>query len=207
MTSQDVPLDYRPHPQESKILWAAAALAFLFEAVILITVGLQQAWMNCPQTKPLDSSQFIEAQMIQAPEEPHLKDEKKIAAPAPKEVALSKKVDQGRKAKPGENQNQDQNQTQGGPSLGPTHGPVATFNPAPSIPSYLQNQLLQASVVIDFFVSSTGVTTPKLVGSSGNEELDALAISTAKRWQFKPGEKDSKPIDAKVRLRINFKVE
>jgi TonB family protein len=207
MSVRDVPLDYRPHPKESKILWTAAAIAFLFESIILITVGIQQAWINRPQTKVLDSSQFIEAQMIQAPEEPHLKDEKKLAAPAPKEVALSKKVDQGRVAKPNENQNQDQNQTQGGPALGPTHGPVATFNPAPAIPAYLQNQLLQASVVIDFFVSSTGVTTPKLVGSSGNEELDALAIATAKRWQFKPGEKDSKPVDAKVRLRINFKVE
>jgi TonB family protein len=207
MSIHDVPMEFRPHPKENKILFTAAGVAFLFESVILVSVGIQQAWLNKPQPKALDSSQFIEAQMIQAPEEPHLKDEKKIAAPAPKEVALSKKVDQGRVAKPNENPIQTQNQTQGGPSLGPTHGPVATFNPAPSIPPYLQNQNLQASVVIDFFVSSAGVTTPKLVGSSGNEELDALAIATAKRWQFKPGEKDSKPIDAKVRLRINFKVE
>jgi TonB family protein len=207
MSIGDVPLDYRPHPKESKILWTALGCALLIESVVVISVGIQQAWLNRPHPKVLDSSQFIEAQMIQAPEEPHLKDEKKIAAPAPKEVALSKKVDQGRVAKPNENPLQDQNQTQGGPSLGPTHGPVATFNPAPTIPPYLQNQLLQASVVIDFFVNSAGVTTPKLVGSSGNEELDALAIATAKRWQFKPGEKDSKPIDAKVRLRINFKVE
>jgi TonB family protein len=207
VSSGDVPLEFAPHPKESKILFAAAGVAFLLESVVLISVGLQQAWLSKPPAKQLDASQFIEAQMIQAPEEPHLKDEKKIAAPAPKEVALSKKVDQGRVAKPNENPLQDQNQTQGGPALGPTHGPVATFNPAPTIPSYLQNQLLQASVVIDFFVTASGVTTPKLVGSSGNEELDALAIATAKRWQFKPGEKDSKPVDAKVRLRINFKVE
>jgi len=75
------------------------------------------------------------------------------------------------------------------------------------IPSYLQDQNFKTSVVIDFFVSALGSVTPKLVGSSGNEELDALALNTAKKWQFRAAEKDHHTIDSKVRLRIIFEVK
>jgi TonB family protein len=61
--------------------------------------------------------------------------------------------------------------------------------------------------VIDFFVDSQGESTPRLVGSSGNEELDAITLATVKKWQFRPAEQDGKPIDAKTRLRVEFEVQ
>jgi TonB family protein len=194
----------------SKTLWICAATAFVVEFLILTSVGISQHWLAHPQkNNGLDQDKFLEATMMQLPEEAHLEEEKPIKAPAPKEIAISKKPDQGRKAKPNENPVEDKNQTQSStnPALGPTHGPVAVFAPPPVIPSYLQNQELKASVVIDFFITSQGSVMPKLVGSSGNEELDAIAINTAKKWQFRAAEKDHKPIDSKVRLRIVFQVQ
>jgi TonB family protein len=198
-------------PHDSKILWICAASAFVIEFLILTSVGIGQHWLAHPQKNSgLDQDKFLEATMMQLPEDAHLEEEKPIEkAPAPKEIAISKKPDQGRKAKPNENPVEEKNQTQASNnvSLGPTHGPVAVFAPPPVIPSYLQNQELKASVVIDFFITGQGAVMPKLVGSSGNDELDAIAINTAKKWQFRAAEKDHKPVDSKVRLRIVFQVQ
>lgn len=197
-------------PTEPKILWICAVSAFVLEFVILTGVGIGQHWLAHPQkTNGLDQEKFLEATMVQLPEEAHLQETKPIEKPAPKEVAISKKPDQGRKAKADENPIDDKNKTTSSDniSLGPTHGPVAVFAPPPVIPSYLQNQELKASVVIDFFITAQGSVMPRLVGSSGNEELDAIAIGTAKKWQFRSAEKDHKPVDSKVRLRILFQVQ
>ena len=141
-------------------------------------------------------------------EEAHLTEEKHAATPAPPqhEAAISKNPNQGRKSKPNENPFPEQNQTKEGPPMAPTHGPVALFAPPPQIPSYLQNQNLKASAVIDFLITAQGGVTPRLVGSTGNEELDAIALAAARNWQFRPAEKDHKPVDSKVRLRIVFEV-
>lgn len=192
---------------DSKTLAKCAAIALLIEAAVLVGVGSWQHWLAHPQKNTsLDTSNFIETQMVQIPHENKLTEEKPVAAPARHEAVLSKTPDTGRKAKPEESKIDESNQTQARSSLGPTHGPVAVFSPSPVIPSYLQNKELHASVVIDFFVNSRGGTTPRLVGSSGNEELDALAIRTAQRWQFRPAEKDHRAVDSKVRLRILFEV-
>jgi len=171
-------------------------------------VGWQQHWIAHPQKSTgLDPTKFIEAQVFVAPPEPaHLVEEKKIAAPV-HEATLSKKPDQGRVAKPGEQPDTDKNVTDSGPPALPTHGPIAVFAPTPSIPEYLKSQEIKASAVIDFYVTAQGGVNPRLVGSTGNEELDALAISTAKKWQFRPAEQNHKAIDSKVRLRIIFEVK
>jgi TonB family protein len=192
-------------PDSKVVLWSAIA-AFVLEFVVLTGLGIYDHWLAHPQKQGLDPTQFVEAEMVQVPDEPKL-EEKKVNVPGPKEVTLSKEVGKGREAKPDEKQLPESNQTTAASPLGPTHGPVSIFAPQPVIPTYLQNQNLHTSVVIDFFVTALGAVTPKLVGSSGNEELDALALGTAKKWQFRPAEKDHKPLDAKVRLRIIFEVK
>ncbi len=197
-----------PQPQAS-LLFKAGAVGLGFELFVLLAVGWQQHWIAHPQrTTGLDTTKFIEAQVFVAPPEPaHLVEEKKVAVPAPHEATLSKRPDQGRKAKPNEAPPSDKNVTDSGPPALPTHGPIAVFAPTPAIPEYLKNQEIKGSAVIDFYVTAQGAVTPRLVGSTGNEELDALAISTAKRWQFRPGEENHKAIDSKVRLRIIFEVK
>ena len=91
--------------------------------------------------------------------------------------------------------------------LASTHGPVALYAPPPQIPVYLQDQDIKTHVIIDFLVNQQGGTNPRLVSSSGNEELDAIALETAKKWIFRPAEKDGKKIESKVRLRIIFVVQ
>ena len=189
---------------DSKVLVRAGIAALMVEFVMLTAFGWYNHWLAHPQkTTGLDSSKFIEAEVFQ-PRQSHLTEEK-IAAPKVPEAVLSKVPDQGKKP---ENKAKldEENQTQAGPPLTPTHGPVATVTPLPTIPEFLRTADLNVSAVIDFFVSAQGGVTPRLVGSTGNEELDAIAIGTAKRWQFRPAEQNHKPIDSKVRLRILFQV-
>lgn len=183
------------------------AIALLIESAILVAVGTSQHWLVHPKKDTLDSSRFVEAEMVQIPKEKPALTEEKPVTPPHHERVFSKVPQQGRKAKPEEkNPVEESNVTHSHTQLGPTHGPVAVYSPAPTIPPYLQNQNLHANVVIDFYVTAQGGAIPKLVGSSGNEELDAIAINTAKKWQFRPAEKDHQPIDSKVRLRIVFEV-
>jgi TonB family protein len=189
----------------SKILVRAALLAIVVEFTLLTIMGWQSHWLAHPQSAD-SGPKFIEAEVFQMPKLEHLMDEKKIAAPAPHEAVLSKVPNQGKKA-PEKAQIEEQNQTKsGGPPMAPTHGPIAIFSPPPVIPDYLRDKDLNTSAVIDFLISAQGGVTPRLVGSTGNEELDALAIKTAQKWQFRPAEKDHKAVDSKIRLRIIFNV-
>jgi TonB family protein len=196
----------RDTPNDLKIILICGLFAFIAENAALIAVGTSQHWLAHPGSHKPEEPVFIEADVVQMPEEKTLTEEKKVQVPAPTEAVLSKVPNQGRKAKPNENQLPQDNVTQARNALPPNHGPIAVSSPAPKIPAYLQTQDLHASVVIDFYVTAQGTVTPRLVGSSGNEELDAIAISSAKQWRFSPAEKDHKPIDAKVRLRIQFDV-
>lgn len=148
--------------------------------------------------------------MVQLPEEEHLSTPEPVEKKS-HEVTISKEVDKGRKAKEEEKKalaDDSQNQTtqSKSDSLGPTHGAVAIFTPTPVIPDYLRDQDLKSSVVVEFFVTAQGAVTPRLLSSSGNDELDAIALAAVKKWQFRPAENEHKPIDAKFRLRIDFDV-
>ena len=86
------------------------------------------------------------------------------------------------------------------------HGPLPYYHPAPRLPDSLTQDKIQMSVLIEFSVSSDANTTSQLVSSSGNKRLDALAMDTAREWKFYPAEADGRPIDSRVRLKINFQV-
>jgi len=189
--------------EDTRILYKTAVAAVVIEFIILTAFGWEGHWLAHPQKTGLDESRFIEAEMYQIPKDPaHLTEEKKVVTKV-KEAVVSKALSGAHTqalTKPIENQ------TDAGDNFAANHGPVAIVAPPPVIPSYLQDQDLNSSVVIEFYVNAQGVALPKLIGSSGNEELDAIALSTVKTWQFRPAEQNHKPIDAKVRLRINFQV-
>jgi TonB family protein len=192
---------------DRRALAVSAFLACAMELGAMIWASSdRQCLTQVEKDKLIDSSRFVEAEVLRLPEKAHLVEQKKVAIPAPKETAVSTKVGVGRRAKPGENSVPDHNQTQTAPPLAASHGPIVVSSPLPAIPPYLKDKDLKASVVIDFAVFPDGTTQPRLAGSSGNEELDALAIAAAHRWLFRPAEKDHQAIYAKVRLRINFEV-
>jgi TonB family protein len=195
--------EYSSLDQDAKRLWTAAAVAVLLEALFFLGIGLG----HLPFLRnPFNSTDYVEAQIIQLPANAHL-----TGAQAVKdedEVIFSHKENHRKKVEKKETPKtaEPQNQVEAGPSLGPTHGPVAFYAPAPVIPNYLRDQNLKTSVVIEFLITAQGAVTPRLLDSSGNDELDAIALKTASKWQFKPASKDNVPIDSKTRLRILFEV-
>jgi len=187
--------------EEERRLWRSAGLALGLELLFFLALGLSHLPFFHNR---FDSANYIEAQILEVPANSHLTGEK--TTPDDDEVVFHPKA--GRKAVKKETPKPpDQNQVDAGPSLGPTHGPVALYSPAPVIPAYLRDQNLKTSVVIEFLITAQGEVTPRLLDSSGNDELDAIAINTVKKWQFKPAAQDNVPIDSKTRLRILFEVD
>jgi TonB family protein len=193
------------HPS---LLVRCGMIAFFAEIILITAMGWHEHWLAHPQkTVGMDESKFITAEFFEVPEKSHLTEVKKVTAPATRrETVISKTPEKGApNTKPAPVE--EENQTDSGPQMAPSHGPVAVYAPPPILPSYMQDREIKTYVVIDFYVNSQGNATPHLAGSSGDEELDALALETVKKWQFRPAEKDHKPIEAKVRLRIVFEVQ
>jgi TonB family protein len=188
--------------EDEKRLRQAAGIAAILEVLFFLALGLG----HLPFLRnPFDSANYVEAQIVQLPANAHLtgadavKDEDQVVFS--RKQSRKKKVE--RKEPP---KTPAQNQVEAGPALGPTHGPVAFYAPAPVIPNYLRDQNLKTSVVIEFLITAQAAVTPRLLESSGNDELDAIALKTALKWQFKPAAQDNMPIDSKTRLRILFEV-
>lgn len=189
-------------------LFLSAATALAFEILFFLAIGFGHMPFFNNSANNLDSSKFVDVQMLQLPADAHLSgatavkdDDEIVFNPRKKQV---KRIKKEQPAPPAPVQNQVTKS--GGADYGPTHGPIALYDPSPVIPEYLRNQNLNASVVIEFFITGSGMATPRLLISSGNEELDAVAINTVKKWQFKPAESNNMPIDSKTRLRISFEV-
>ena len=83
----------------------------------------------------------------------------------------------------------------------------ATFSPQPTLPDELRSEALDKTFIAEFVVGVDGKpNTVKVAQSTGNDELDRLALETAKKWRFKPATRDGQPIESRVRLHIEFTV-
>lgn len=186
--------------EERKQLLQASGMALGAELLFFLALGLGHLVVF---RSPSGSAQYVDAQILQLPPNAVLRgavaavpDDEIVYNPRRKHPKPVKKAD----PPPG------QNQVKAAPGLGPTQGPVALYSPAPVIPGYLRNQNLKASVVIEFLITAQGRVTPRLLDSSGSGELDAIALDTASKWQFKPATRGDVPVDSKTRLRILFEV-
>ena len=66
---------------------------------------------------------------------------------------------------------------------------------------------LDKTVVVEITVDAAGNSTDvKLAQPTGNDELDKLAVDTARKWKFKPATRDGQPVESRVRLHIEFQV-
>jgi TonB family protein len=192
------------HPDlENKRLLQSAGWAVLLEILFFLALGVGHLPLF---RNPFDNAQYVDAQIMQLPENAHLTgaqattpDDEIVFNPHHKPVRRVVKKTPPPPAP-------EQNQVNAGPDLGPTHGPVGLYSPAPVIPSYLRDQNLRTSVVIEFLITAQGQVTPRLLESSGNDELDRVALDSVAKWQFKPASQDNVPIDSKTRLRILFEV-
>lgn len=188
--------------EEHLRLYQSAGVALALELLFFLALGVSHLSFF---HNPFDSAQYIEAQILQLPPDAHLTgaqatmpDDEIVFSPHRKHPKIAQKAESPKTP--------DQNQVNTGPNLSPTHGPVALYSPAPVIPAYLRNQNLKTSVVIEFLITAQGQVTPRLLDSSGNDELDSIALNTVAKWQFKPAAQDNVPVDSKTRLRILFEV-
>ncbi|HVZ80614.1 MAG TPA: energy transducer TonB [bacterium] len=187
---------------DEKRLRQAAGIALALEFLFFLALGSGH-WSFLRDT--FDPAGYVEAQIVQLPANAHLTGAE--AVQVEEEVIFSRKQSRKKRVEKKElPKAPEKNQVDAGPDLGPTHGPVAIYAPAPVIPAYLRDQNLKTHVVIEFLITAQGVVTPRLLDPSGNDELDAIALKTASKWRFKPATNANVAIDSKTRLRILFEV-
>ena len=201
-----------PEGDSSCVLFISFALACLLLLALVKVLSLDVRNMaRLPSAPPAPVP--LEAEFLEQPlkSEPQLKEEapvaKRVAAPT-REPVISTRPDVGKTVPEGAVPADDEkNRTVSGPPIAPSHGPIVLDAPTPKLPSYLRDQSMKSSVLIEFTVREDGASEPHLVGSSGNEEVDAIALRTAKQWHFQPAIQQNKPVASKVKLRINFQVD
>ena len=63
---------------------------------------------------------------------------------------------------------------------------------------------IQGTVTLDCVVRTDGTVGETRVTRGLDPGLDAQAIAALKQWQFKPGERDGKPVPVQVFVEIDF---
>ena len=82
------------------------------------------------------------------------------------------------------------------------------FSPQPDIPDSLREEAMDKTCVALVTIQSDGKPSDiQVITSSGNNDLDQLAINTARKWKFKPATENGIPVVSQVRLHIEFEVE
>lgn len=74
-------------------------------------------------------------------------------------------------------------------------------------PRTLRTQRLEGAVVVGFTVTSKGAVLDAHAVSSTNEGFEQAAIDAVKKWRFKPGMKDGKPVSTKVQVTLSFSLK
>ena len=85
--------------------------------------------------------------------------------------------------------------------------PLYKENPSPKYPRLARRRGYQGTVVLNVLVSKEGkVAEVEVIESSHYSILDKAALTTVKKWRFKPGERGSQKVDMRVRVPIRFQL-
>jgi TonB family protein len=82
--------------------------------------------------------------------------------------------------------------------------PVVIREVKPKYTDAAKERRVQGSVELDVVVKSDGAVGDVTVTKSLDPELDEQAINATKQWRFRPGTKDSKPVDVLVQIELTF---
>ena len=84
--------------------------------------------------------------------------------------------------------------------------PVPMSQTAPRHPRDLLKAKVEGLVVLLFVVNEQGRIIDPRVESSSHPDFEKPALDAVKRWKFKPGQKDGKPVSTFVRQPIKFAI-
>ncbi len=83
---------------------------------------------------------------------------------------------------------------------------VPVSEPKPAIPDDLRDSDLNTDFNALFTVHADGTASVKMVSSTGNQALDALALDAARHWTFRAATRGGQPVESFLRLRVEFNV-
>ena len=85
--------------------------------------------------------------------------------------------------------------------------PVAIFQPQPIFPHEMSKAGIAGEVIVFLTIGTDGNAHNIGIVRSSREEFEEPAMQAVSQWKFKPGMKNSKPIDVKIQQLIEFDYE
>lgn len=76
----------------------------------------------------------------------------------------------------------------------------------PAYPSDLRKAKIEGSVTIVFLLDEQGRVEDPRVDQSSRPEFERPALEAVRKWRFKPGELDGKPVKTYMRLPMRFRI-
>lgn len=88
-----------------------------------------------------------------------------------------------------------------------TQEPVAISKAAPQYPDAARKRRTEGWVDLQFVVNADGaVETIEVIDAEPSGVFERSAERAVQRWKFKPAERDGKPVPARVRTRVGFRL-
>jgi protein TonB len=84
--------------------------------------------------------------------------------------------------------------------------PVPISQVSPRYPAELKKQRVTGSAVVVFVLNEEGRVEDPRIETSSHPDFEKAALDAIRRWRFKPGMKDGKPVRSNVRQPFVFKV-
>ncbi|HNB21306.1 MAG TPA: energy transducer TonB [Candidatus Melainabacteria bacterium] len=79
--------------------------------------------------------------------------------------------------------------------------------PQPEIPASLHEECYKSCCLARFSINHEGKHEVSIISSSGSDEVDEIALSTLRRWKFKPAMLNGKPVQSVRKIKVEFEVE
>ena len=80
------------------------------------------------------------------------------------------------------------------------------YSPEPEISAELKEECFKSACTAKFIIKADGKISVSLLTSSGSPEVDDIALTTLRRWRFKPATLDGSPIESIRKIRIEFEI-
>jgi periplasmic protein TonB len=84
--------------------------------------------------------------------------------------------------------------------------PEAVSQVAPAYPPELRKAKIEGSVTLVFILGEDGRVEEPRVENSSRPEFEKPALEAIRKWRFRPGQKDGKPVRSYIRVPMKFRV-